>query len=108
MVTIGEGTVLHPYAKITSAVAPVHIGKNCIIADRTTIGLLADHGVSKDAIVSIEDNVSIEAGTVVEAARVGAGSVVEPQARLGQRAVIGKVYLMHFYFSRVPAVGSSI
>ncbi|KAF1351072.1 trimeric LpxA-like protein [Delphinella strobiligena] len=89
-VTIGEGCVVHPFAKITSAVAPVRIGNNSIIAERTTVGLIAESSASEDAAVTLEDNVSIESGAVVEAVRVGTGSVVEVNARLGPRATVGK------------------
>lgn len=90
-VTIGEGCVIHPFAKITSAVAPVRIGNNSIIAERTTVGLIAESSASEDAAVTIEENVSIESGAVVEAVRIGTGSVVEVNARLGPRATVGKV-----------------
>ncbi|KAL1297315.1 hypothetical protein AAFC00_004866 [Neodothiora populina] len=89
-VTIDEGCVIHPFAKITSTIAPVRIGKHCIIAERTSTGLSTESAASENSVVVIEDNVSIESGAVVEAARVGAGSVVEVNARLGPRAVVGK------------------
>lgn len=89
--TIGEGCIIHPFAKITSAIAPVQIGSNCIIAERCSVGLITGSANHDGAAVTLEDHVSVETGAVVEAMRVGTGSVVEINARLGPRAVVGKV-----------------
>lgn len=84
--------MIHPFAKITSAVAPVQIRANCIVAERSSVGLTSEiSGSAEGVAVTIEDNVSIETGAVVEATLVGAGSVVEVNARISPRAVVGKV-----------------
>lgn len=90
-VVIAENCIIHPFAKISSTAAPVHIGRNCIIAERATVGLSSGGTLQEDTAVVLEDNVSIENGAIVEAKRVGSGSVVEVNAIVGSRAVIGKV-----------------
>lgn len=90
-VTIGEGCVIHPFAKITSAIAPVRLGNNCIVAERSVVGLVSESSNYEGAAVTLEDNVSIETGAVVEAASIGAGTVVEVSARVSSRTVVGKV-----------------
>ena len=90
-VSIGENVVLHPYAKISSNTGPVHIGKNCIVAERATIGLSDNPGTFAGTPVELEDSVSIESGSVVQATRVGSGSIVEVNAILGPGVMVGKV-----------------
>jgi dynactin-6 len=41
--------------------------------------------------VFIENGVVIETGAVVEARKIGEGSVVEVNARIGRGAIVGKV-----------------
>lgn len=91
MVTIGEGSVVHPYAKISSAVGPVQIGKNCILAEGSTVGLVNGAHAREGTPVVLEDNTSIGTGAIVEAMRVGVCSTVGVSARLGPRANVGQV-----------------
>ncbi len=48
----------------------------------------------------IENGVVVEVGAIVEAHRVGEGSVIEVNARIGRGAVLGKVGVCPFYTSR--------
>ncbi|KAF7846216.1 hypothetical protein BT93_L4828 [Corymbia citriodora subsp. variegata] len=92
-VTIGENSVIHPYARLSSAVGAVTIGKNCIIADRATVGLVdesADHGQLRTVAVELEDSVTVESNATVEAELVGTGSVIEVYATLRPGTVIGQ------------------
>ena len=113
-ITVGDNTVLHPRAKISSVVAPVTIGQGCIICERTVVGMRGDaaEGAGAGTGTVIEDAVQIEAGVVVEASRVGKGSVIEVKARIGRGAVLGQVglwerihlerHLFHFHCYHLP------
>lgn len=90
-VTIGENTVVHPYAKLSTANAPVVIGAHCIIAERASVGLGSRSGEGLDFVVTVEDGVSIETGASVAGKRVGESSVVEVNGEVGAGAVVGKV-----------------
>ncbi|KAJ9618718.1 hypothetical protein H2203_008922 [Taxawa tesnikishii (nom. ined.)] len=89
-VTIGENTVVHPYAKLSTANAPVVIGAHCIIAERASVGLGSRSGEGLDFVVTVEDGVSIETGASVAGKRVGESSVVEVNGEVGAGAVVGK------------------
>ena len=66
------------------------MGKACILSERSTVGLQAPSTNQPEGVI-IEDYVVLEVGAVVEAKRVGEGSVIEINARVGKGAVIGKV-----------------
>lgn len=90
LITIQSDTVIHPRAKLISSYAPVTVGKACILSERSAVGL---QSLSNDQLegVVIEDCVVVEVGAIVEAKRVGEGSIIEINARVGKGAVIGKV-----------------
>jgi dynactin 6 len=81
---------MHPRAKLISSYAPVTVGKACILSERCAVGL---QSASNDQLegVLIEDYVVVEVGAIVEAKRVGEGSIIEINARVSKGAVIGKV-----------------
>ncbi|TIA04824.1 trimeric LpxA-like protein [Aureobasidium pullulans] len=89
-VSIGENVVLHPFAKITSNTGAVRIGKNCIVGDRATVGLSDSPGTFAGTTVELEESVSVESGSVIQAEKVGTGSVVEANTTLGPGVVVGK------------------
>ncbi|KAI9678803.1 MAG: hypothetical protein M1817_005862 [Caeruleum heppii] len=96
-VTIGQHSVLHPRAKIISTHAPVTIGESCEIGEKSSVGVETDGGEDTDEGVLgegqgtlLEDYVTVEPGAVVEAARVGEGTVIEVNARVGRGAIVGK------------------
>ena len=91
LITLGANTVIHPRTKLNSGHAPISVGSNCIISERSQIGLQSDPPDDEEHNVTIENGVVIEVGAVVEARRVGEGSVVEINAKIGKGAVIGKV-----------------
>ncbi|KAI9806082.1 MAG: hypothetical protein M1833_004489 [Piccolia ochrophora] len=93
-VTIGESAVLHPRATLLASHGPVTVGANCIICERSVVGLSAapsngDVTLPVEGVV-VEDDVMIDVGAKVEASRVGEGSVIEVNAIIGRGAVIGK------------------
>ncbi|KEQ94543.1 hypothetical protein AUEXF2481DRAFT_6020 [Aureobasidium subglaciale EXF-2481] len=88
-ISIGENVVLHPFAKITSNTGAVRIGKNCVVGDRATVGLSDSPGSYAGTTVELEDGVSVESGSTVQAEKVGAGSTIEANSTLGPGVVIG-------------------
>jgi dynactin-6 len=90
LITIGGDSVVHPRAKLISSLAPVTIGKACILSERSAVGLQSPSNDQPEGVV-IEDCVVVEVGAIVEAKRVGEGTIVEINARVGKGAVIGKV-----------------
>lgn len=97
LITIGGDTIIHPRAKLISTHAPVTVGSACILSERSTVGLQAP-SPSQPEGVTLEDFVVLEVGAVVEAKRVGEGSIIDINAKVGRGAVVGKVgsILLHF------------
>jgi dynactin 6 len=96
-ISVGPQTVVHPHAKLVSTYSEVEIGAGCLILERAIVGL-SDN--SEDAPpgnaplperIVVEDNVTIESGSIVEAARIGANSFIDVGVIIGAGAVIGKV-----------------
>lgn len=87
-VEIGEGSVLHPYARIRADGGKVVIGKGCTVWENAEVGTTADESGHD---VEIGDGVSIETGAVVEAKSIGRGSIVGIGAKVGRGARIGQV-----------------
>lgn len=75
------------------------MGSNCIISERSQIGLQSDPPDDKEYGVVIENGVVVEVGAVVEARRVGEGTVIEVNAKIGKGAVVGKVWLTLPYWN---------
>jgi dynactin-6 len=90
-VSIGENVVLHPFAKIVSNTGAVRIGKNCVVGDRATVGLGDSPGTFAGTTVELEESVSIESGSIVQAEKVGTGSTVEANSTLGPGVIVGRV-----------------
>jgi dynactin-6 len=90
LITIRGDTIVHPHAKLISTHGPVTVGSACILSERSTIGLQTASDAQPDGVI-IEDCVVVEVGAVVEAQRVGEGSLIEINARVGKGALIGKV-----------------
>ena len=96
LISIGLHTVVHPRSKLNSTYGPITIGNNCIISERSQIGIQSAPSGSNTEGVFIENGVVIETGAVVEARKIGEGSVVEVNARIGRGAIVGKVWLLSF------------
>ncbi|KAI9825446.1 MAG: hypothetical protein M1832_001176 [Thelocarpon impressellum] len=95
-VTIGANAVLHPRAKLLSTYGPVSVGAWCVIGERCVVGLSSPPSASKDIGgkvgeegVVVEDATTLEPGAVVEAKRVGQGSVIDVRARLNPGSSVG-------------------
>jgi dynactin-6 len=91
LISVGLHTVVHPRSRLNSTYGPITIGSNCIISERSQIGIQSAPLDSHTEGVFIENGVVIETGAVVEARKIGEGSVVEVNARIGRGAIIGKV-----------------
>jgi len=91
LISLGPNTVVHPRTKFNSTYAPITVGSICIISERSQIGLQSEAVGDEDEGVVIENGVVVEVGAVVEAKRIGEGSVIEVNAKIGKGAVLGKV-----------------
>jgi dynactin-6 len=89
LISLGSNTVVLPRAKLNSTYGPITVGSNCIISERSMIGLQG-RGADGEG-VAIENGVVIEVGATVEAKVVGEGSIVEVNAKIGRGSVIGRV-----------------
>jgi len=84
---IGANSFLHPRCKLNTQEGPITIGSSCIINERSQ--LTAPPGANG---LIIGDGVLIEVNSIVEAARVGTGCVIEVGSRLGKGCVLGCVF----------------
>ncbi|KAI9700001.1 MAG: hypothetical protein M1836_002535 [Candelina mexicana] len=117
-ITLSANVIIHPRARLNSTCGPITLGSGCIIEEKASIGLLSsanpvdtrstpqpgevrymEHDGSNEEDegdrgevegVVLENGVFVEVGAVVEARRVGEGSVVEVKARVGRGCVVGK------------------
>jgi len=91
LIALGANTAIHPRTKLISTFASITVGSNCIISERSIVGLQSEpeNDVESEGLV-LEDSVVVETGAVVEARCVGTGTTVEVGARIGKGAVIGK------------------
>ena len=91
-ITLGANSVVHPRTKLNSTYGPITIGNNCIISERSLVGLQSSADNEGEGVI-LENGVLVEVGAVVEANSVGEGCVIEVNAKVGKGAVIGKVYI---------------
>lgn len=85
IIKIGAFSVIHPRAKLVTTLGPITIGSECIINERATIA-------APDAVgLTIHDGVVVETNAVIEARLLGEDSTIEVGAKVGKRAIIGKV-----------------
>jgi len=93
MISIAENAILQPYAKVDSTVCAVEIGRGVLVGEKAVIGVIAGGGGEggRQEKVILERNVLVENGAVVQAVRVGEGTVVQSDARVGAGVVVGRV-----------------
>src|SRR5271163_2909031 len=108
LITLGPSTVIHPRAKLNSTYAPITVGSNCIISERSLIGLQSSPSDNEREGVVIENGVVVEVGAIVEARRVGEGSLIEINAKIGKGAVLGKVWLSNSCASHLLTARSTV
>jgi dynactin 6 len=92
LIALGANTAIHPRTKLISTFASITVGSNCIISERSIVGLQSEpeNEVESEGVV-IEDGVVVEVGAAVEARSVGLGTLVEVGAKIGKGAVVGRV-----------------
>lgn len=92
-IEIGEGTFVHPYARVDAEFGRVVIGRGCIVSEKAVVGERVSRGVDggeDEGVVVIGDGVGIEAGASVAARRVGEHCMIEVNASVDAGAVLGK------------------
>ena len=94
LITIGPNVIIHPRARLNSTYAPITISASCIVSEKCSVGLLsapssAEEDDSKTG-VTLDPFVMLEPGCVVEATRIGAGSVVDVGAKISAGATLGE------------------
>ena len=79
---------------MTAAYGPINISENCLISERASIGVLSPpaptQAEDKPTGVSLGPGVVIESGAVVEAASIGAYTIIEAGAKVGKGTVVGE------------------
>ncbi|KAF2753906.1 hypothetical protein EJ05DRAFT_479927 [Pseudovirgaria hyperparasitica] len=97
-ISLGPYTVLHPYSRISSNVAPVTLNEGCVIWEKATIGI-SDNSIrySEDKSeketqrgTTLNRHVVVESLAVVEAKEIGEGTIIESGAKVGIGCVLGK------------------
>ena len=92
-ISFGPNVIIQIRARISSAYGPINISENCIISERASIGLLSPPAPTESeddpAGMSLAPGVVIESGATVEAASIGAYTIIEAGAKVGKGAVIG-------------------
>ncbi|KAK3077320.1 hypothetical protein LTS18_010590, partial [Coniosporium uncinatum] len=94
-ISIAEKAVLHPYAKVDSTVCAVEIGRGVVVGEKAVVGVVSSSGggggdEGRQEKVVLERNAFVENGAVVQAVRVGEGTVVQSDAKVGAGAVVGR------------------
>lgn len=89
-ITLGSKTILQLRTRLTSTYGPIHIGDGCIISERVFIGLLSPPRNEKDPKgITLSPGVFIETCAVIEAASIGAYTIIEAGSKIGKGTVIG-------------------
>lgn len=91
-ISLGPNVIIQIRARLNTIYGPINISENCIINERATIGMLSPPASTKaddPAGVSLAPGVVIESGATVEAASIGAYTIIEAGAKVGRGAVIG-------------------
>lgn len=93
-ISLGPNVIIQIRARMTSAYGPINISENCLISERASIGLLNPPAPTQaeddPAGVSLAPGVVIESGATVEAASIGAYTIIEAGAKVGRGALIGE------------------
>ena len=93
-ISLGPNVIIQIRARINSAYGPINISENCIINERATIGMLSPPASTQaeddPAGVSLAPGVVIESGAIVEAASIGAYTIIEAGAKVGKGVVLGE------------------
>ena len=94
-ITLGAYTILQPRSRLSSITGPIDIDEGCIIAERACIGLSVkpvsehDQQLARTG-VELGKGVFVESGAVIHAAFIGAYTIIEAGAKVGNGAVVGQ------------------
>ena len=90
-VTVGHGSVIHPYATITASCGPVFIGEYCIVEEGCVIeNILEPLADGTKPTMQIGDRCWLKAKSVVRAASLAPGCRIMPFANVGCSSVLGE------------------
>uniref|UniRef100_A0A0K0DA73 Dynactin subunit 6 n=1 Tax=Angiostrongylus cantonensis TaxID=6313 RepID=A0A0K0DA73_ANGCA len=84
-VRIGPGTVVHPFAVIKATNAPIIIGENNIIEERSLIENILE---GEEKVMEIGNHNVIEVGAVLHARRVGNNNVFHVQCEVSSNSCV--------------------
>ncbi|KAH8801625.1 trimeric LpxA-like protein [Xylogone sp. PMI_703] len=90
LITLGAKSVVNPRTRLNSTHGPITVGSNCILSEKSLIGLQSAPSPDQEQGVVIGDYVIVEFGATVEAKKIGDGSLIEINAKVGKGAVLGK------------------
>jgi dynactin-6 len=97
-ITLAPDVVLHPHAKISSALAPVVVEEGCVVHERARVGVWSSDGGNVGAYagggiegVKLGKWVVVETNAIIEASEIGQGSEIGVGVSVGRGCVIGKV-----------------
>ncbi|KAL6717488.1 hypothetical protein ACLMJK_005403 [Lecanora helva] len=94
-IKLGAAVIIQPRSLLSSAIGPIAIGESCIISERASIINFTQSSPQPETNqsslpkTSLAEGVLIECGAEVEAASIGAFTVIEAGATVGKGAVIG-------------------
>ncbi|KAE8148254.1 hypothetical protein BDV25DRAFT_20504 [Aspergillus avenaceus] len=93
-ITLGAGTIVHPRAKVYSYEGPVTIADNCIISEKSTVGIAPtsprDARAADEAPIRISSSVTIgPLATVLPGVNVHSAVTVEALAVVGWGVSVG-------------------
>ena len=94
-ISIGSNAIVQLRCRLSSTVGPIIIGDDCIISERASIGSFQielqglDSTTNTLAHVTLGQGVLVESGATVEAASIGAFTVIETGAIIGKKAIVG-------------------
>ncbi|RCN41087.1 bacterial transferase hexapeptide repeat protein [Ancylostoma caninum] len=84
-VSIGAGTVVHPFAIIRATNGPIIIGENNIIEDRSLIENILEDG---DKVMEIGNQNIIEVGAIIHAPSIGNNNVLHVQCEVSPNSCV--------------------
>ncbi|KAL9104177.1 MAG: hypothetical protein Q9163_000829 [Psora crenata] len=93
-ISIGPKAIIQLRSRLDSTYAPIAVGPGSIISERASIGYLSPShappfATSKPETLEIGEDVIVESSAIVEAASIGARTIIEVGAKVGKGTIIG-------------------
>lgn len=92
-ITLGPNVIVQLRTRLTSTYGFIEIGQDSIVGEKATLGQTSPDNSSSEnerSGTDIGPGVLIEYGAIIEAARIGAHTIIEAGAKIGKGAVIGE------------------